>query len=80
VKLHYTATKTFHHPIAGDLELTGEALHLPGDTGLTVITYTFEPSSPTEQAVAFLASWSSREASPSATDQPTRSDRGPTPK
>jgi hypothetical protein len=78
VKLHYTATKTFHHPIAGDLELTGEALHLPGDTGLTVITYTFEPSSSTEQALAFLASWSAREASASATEQPTRSDRGPT--
>jgi transcriptional regulator with XRE-family HTH domain len=78
VKLHYTATKTFHHPIAGDLELTGEALHLPGDNGLTVITYTFEPSSPTEQALAFLASWSIREASASATEQPTRSDPGPT--
>ncbi|GIF63326.1 transcriptional regulator [Asanoa ishikariensis] len=62
VKLHYTARKTLHHAIAGDLELTGEALHLPGDPGLTIITYTFEPASPTEQAVAFLASWSAREA------------------
>ncbi|SNT65454.1 hypothetical protein SAMN05421812_1237 [Asanoa hainanensis] len=62
VKLHYTARKTLHHAIAGDLDLTGEALHLPADPGLTIITYTFEPASPTEQAVAFLASWSAREA------------------
>ena len=62
VKLHYTSTKTMHHSVAGDLELTGEALHLPGDAGLTIITYTFEPASPTEQALAFLDSWSAREA------------------
>jgi hypothetical protein len=68
VKLHYTATKTMHHPIAGDLELTGEALHLPGEPGLTIITYTCEPASPTEQALAFLASWSTREAAADATD------------
>src|SRR5215207_5743074 len=61
VKLHYTATKRMHHPVAGDLELTGEALHLPGDPGLIIITYTFEPDSPTQQALAFLASWSTRE-------------------
>jgi transcriptional regulator with XRE-family HTH domain len=76
VKLHYTATKTMHHGIAGDLELTGEALHLPGDRDLTIITYTFEPASPTEQALAFLASWSPQEASPDAIDQPARSGRG----
>jgi transcriptional regulator with XRE-family HTH domain len=58
VKLHYTATKTMHHAIAGDLQLTGEALQLPGDPDLTIITYTFEPASQTEQALAFLASWS----------------------
>jgi transcriptional regulator with XRE-family HTH domain len=72
VKLHYTATKTMHHAVAGDLELTGEALHLPGDPGLTIITYTCEPAGPTEQALAFLASWSSGEA---ATDQHAAPDR-----
>ncbi|HEU4425973.1 MAG TPA: helix-turn-helix transcriptional regulator [Pilimelia sp.] len=79
VKLHHTATKTLHHAIAGDLEVTGEALHLPGDPDLTIITYTCEPSSPTEQALAFLASWSTREASPGA-EQSTRSDLGSRPK
>jgi transcriptional regulator with XRE-family HTH domain len=68
VKLHYTATKTMHHAVAGDLELTGEALQLPGDPGLTIIAYTFEPAGPTQQALAFLDSWSAREAAVPASD------------
>jgi transcriptional regulator with XRE-family HTH domain len=80
VKLHYTATKTMRHPVVGNLELTGEALQLPGDPDLTIITYTFEPASPTEQALAFLASWSTREASADATDQLTRPDPRTAPK
>ena len=46
VRLHRTSTKQMHHPVVGDLELTGEALELPGDAGLTIITYTVEPSTP----------------------------------
>jgi transcriptional regulator with XRE-family HTH domain len=80
VKLHYTATKTMHHAIAGDLELTGEALHLPGDPDLTIVTHTCEPASPTEEALAFLANWSTRDACAYATDQPTRPDLGTAPR
>jgi transcriptional regulator with XRE-family HTH domain len=69
VKLHTTATKRMHHAVAGDLELTGEALHLPGDPGLTIITYTYEPASSTEEALAFLASWSTREVSTESSHQ-----------
>jgi len=61
VKLHRTATKTFLHGVVGELELTGEALQLPGDTGLTLIAYTVEPHSPSEEALRFLASWSGAE-------------------
>jgi transcriptional regulator with XRE-family HTH domain len=75
VKLHYTATKTMHHAVAGDLELTGEALHLPGDLGLTIITYTWEPAGATQQALAFLDSWSTGEA---ATAEHTRLNPGRT--
>lgn len=62
VKFHTTSTKTLRHP-AGELELTGEALTLPGDHDLTVIAYTVEPHSASEQALNFLASWSAQ-ASP----------------
>jgi transcriptional regulator with XRE-family HTH domain len=59
VKLHLSTTKRFRHPVAGEFELTGEALELPADPGLTLVTYTYEPASPAEEALAFLASWSS---------------------
>jgi transcriptional regulator with XRE-family HTH domain len=63
VKFHTTSTKTLRHPAVGELELTGEALTLPADHGLTIITYTVEPHSASEQALNFLASWSAQ-ASP----------------
>jgi len=49
--------KRDHHPVAGDLELTYEALELPADTGLAIITYTAEPGSASQDALDFLASW-----------------------
>ena len=33
VRIHTTGTKRFHHPVAGDLSLQFETLHLPGDRG-----------------------------------------------
>jgi transcriptional regulator with XRE-family HTH domain len=61
VGLHRTSTKQMHHPVAGALELTGEALELPGDTGLTIITYTVEPATPSAQALQFLSNWANAE-------------------
>jgi transcriptional regulator with XRE-family HTH domain len=66
VKIHTTATKTLHHPVVGDLELTGEALILPGDPGLIIITYTVEPHSASAEALDFLASWSAEHATDTA--------------
>lgn len=57
VRFHNTATKTLRNSVVGEIELTGEALVLPGDPGLTIITYTVEPDSPSEQALRLLASW-----------------------
>ena len=60
VKFHRTSTKKPHHSAIGDLKVTGEAVELPGDPGLRIVIYTVEPASPSEQALAFLASWSTR--------------------
>jgi transcriptional regulator with XRE-family HTH domain len=91
VRLHRTSTKQVHHPVVGGLELTGEALALPGDTGLTIITYTVEPHSASAQALNFLGSWAAQTKEPTTTDaapiQPgsrpdrpdTSSDGGPRP-
>jgi transcriptional regulator with XRE-family HTH domain len=57
VRLHRSGGKQLHHSVAGDLELTYEALELPADPGLTMITYTAEPASASQEALVFLASW-----------------------
>ncbi|MBT2555274.1 helix-turn-helix transcriptional regulator [Arthrobacter sp. ISL-5] len=64
VRIHTTGTKRFHHPVAGDLSLQFETLNLPGDQGQTLFTFTAEPGSTSQNALAFLASWA---ASPSET-------------
>ncbi len=51
------AAKRIHHPIVGDLDLPFEFLPLPGDTGQSLLTYTAEPGSPSQEAVDLLASW-----------------------
>jgi hypothetical protein len=61
VRIHRTSTKQMHHPVVGPLELTGEALQLPGDTGLTIITYTVDPATPSAEAVQFLSNWSNED-------------------
>ena len=71
VKIHTTATKTLHHPIVGELELTGEALALPGDPGLIIITYTVEP----EQHLRRRPSTSSPAGAPNQTTARPRRHR-----
>jgi transcriptional regulator with XRE-family HTH domain len=57
VRFHRTGFKQLHHPVVGDLELTYEAMELPSDPGLTLLVYTAEPASPTQDALNLLASW-----------------------
>ncbi len=56
VRLHRSAAKGIHNTIVGDLQLTGDALELPGDD-LTLITYTAAADSHAQEQLAFLASW-----------------------
>lgn len=71
VRIHTTGTKRFHHPVAGDLSLQFETLHLPGDEGQTLFTFTAEPGSASENALAFLASWAASPAESTITTHPT---------
>ncbi len=57
VRWHTTGTKRYHHPVVGDLTLAYEAMALAADPGQTLITFTAEPGSPSQQALTFLASW-----------------------
>src|SRR5947209_5698177 len=57
VRFHNTGTKDFHHPAVGDITLTYNRVELPGDPGLTIMTYVAEPESKSAQALSLLGSW-----------------------
>jgi len=63
VRFHRTARKSMRNPLVGEIELTGDALDLPGE-GMTLIAYTAEPGSHAEEQLAFLARWSSTRRGP----------------
>ncbi|HEV8623837.1 MAG TPA: helix-turn-helix transcriptional regulator [Acidimicrobiia bacterium] len=56
VQFHRTGSKRLRHPVVGNLDLTYEALELPGED-LTLVAYTAEPGSPTHDGLKLLASW-----------------------
>ena len=70
VRLHRTARKRLHNRVVGDIELTGDALELPGDD-LVLIAYTADPGSPAEDQLQLLASWAATHAPDGC---PSRSD------
>ena len=57
VRLHRTGFKDIHHPAVGDLHLSFEAMDLPADAGLSIVVYSAEPESASEDALSLLASW-----------------------
>jgi transcriptional regulator with XRE-family HTH domain len=61
VIIRRTAVKVLHNQTVGDIELTCDALDLPGD-GLTLIAYTAAPGSRAHEQLAILASWNHRAA------------------
>lgn len=71
VRFHRTGVKRLRHPIVGELELSYEALELPGDPGLSMHTYTAVPGSPSEDALRLLASWAAPAPSEAAALEPT---------
>jgi hypothetical protein len=59
VRFHRSGSKRMHHPLVGDLTLAYERLELPADPGLAIVTYSAEPGSPSEAALAELGRWAS---------------------
>jgi hypothetical protein len=58
VQLHHTGTKNIHHPVVGDLHLSYEVMQLPADPGLALVAFSAETNSTADDALRFLASWS----------------------
>ena len=57
VRIHTTGVKLIHHPVVGDLDLPFESFPLPADPSQSLLTYTAEPGSLSQDALNLLASW-----------------------
>jgi transcriptional regulator with XRE-family HTH domain len=57
VRIHSTGVKLLHHPVVGDLDLPFESFLMAGDLNQSLLTYTSEAGSPTDDALNLLASW-----------------------
>jgi hypothetical protein len=69
VRTHGAGTKTFHHPVVGDLVLAYESMDLRSEPGLAMTIYTAEPGSPSAEALALLASWAAPSPDSSAAER-----------
>lgn len=58
-----TGKKLLTHPDVGDLEFGYESFELSADPGLTMLVFSIEPGSPTDQAMKVLTSWHASEHS-----------------
>jgi transcriptional regulator with XRE-family HTH domain len=66
VRIHATGVKLLRHPVVGDLDLPFESLPLAAGSSWSLLAYTPEPDSATQDALALLASWEATQA----TDDP----------
>ena len=57
VRIHTSGVKLLHHPVVGDLDLPFESFPAPADPSQSLLIYTAEPGSPTQDALNLLASW-----------------------
>lgn len=55
VRQYRTGTQPFRHPLVGELTLSYETMELTGDIGQTLVAYTAELGSPSEEALRHLA-------------------------
>ena len=69
VQIHTTGVKLIHHPVVGDLDLSFESFPLAADPSQSLLVYTAEPGSPSQDALRLLASW----AATTETFEPTAS-------
>jgi transcriptional regulator with XRE-family HTH domain len=75
VRFHRTGSTQLHHPVVGHLDLAFEAMELPADPGLTLLAYTAEPGSPSQDALNLLASWAATNDQHDQHDTPRTTER-----
>ena len=71
VRFHRSGLKDIHHPIVGDLHLSFEVMDLPADPGLSLVIYSAEPGSASQDALYLLASWTVSDEQSTAANEPS---------
>ncbi|MFC9506178.1 helix-turn-helix transcriptional regulator [Streptomyces sp. NPDC057002] len=66
VEYYRSGQQHFHHPTVGELDLDYDALEIPADAGLTIVTYTLAPAAPHASAFHRL-----QRHSPTSAERPT---------
>ncbi len=61
VRHHGTGTKTFRHPVVGELTVAYEGMGMESEPGLTLTVYAAEPGSASAERLQLLASWAASE-------------------
>ena len=54
---HRTGRKTFRHPLIGLVDITWDVFSMPGEPGLSIVTYTADEHSESAEKLTVLASW-----------------------
>jgi len=75
VRIHTTGVKLLHHPVVGDLELAFESFALAADPSQSLLTYTAEPGSPSQDALSLLARWAASTTTPNSHASTHRNDQ-----
>ena len=57
VRAHRGGTKTFRHPLIGEVTLPFENLHIDAVSGQVLTVFTPQPGTPESDAIRLLASW-----------------------
>ena len=64
VRIHATGEKLIYHPVVGDIDLLFESFPLGGDSRQSMLAYTAQPGSPSQDALNLLASWTATTNTP----------------
>ena len=71
VRFHRSGLKDIHHPIVGDLHLSFGVMDLPADPDLSLVIYSAEPGSASQDALYLLASWTVSDEQSTAANEPS---------
>lgn len=78
VHSHRTGVKSFRHPEVGVVEVAFDVFEMPGEAGLSIVTYSVDPGTESADKFALLASWAATRESGATGDRARAESARPT--